>query len=187
MWKPWSNVPYWTEITTTSHIENLDNDIFDVPSAVLQTAVTPVNSSANLQFFWEVDPLDKDPSYLVNLHFSELMNLTKSEKREFNLTLNNAMWYTASFSPDYLYSNAIYGSNPIRGSQRYNAALTKTENSTLPPILNALELFIVLPVSNVPTDSVDGKVLTFLHNLTSNFYRKLLNNSCALLYSYELQ
>ncbi|XP_078168529.1 putative leucine-rich repeat receptor-like protein kinase At2g19210 [Carex rostrata] len=167
MWKPWSNVPYWTEITTTSHIENLDNDIFDVPSAVLQTAVTPVNSSADLQFFWEVDPLDKDPSYLVNLHFSELINLTKSEKREFNLTLNNAMWYTASFSPDYLYSNAIYGSKPIRGSQRYNASLTKTENSTLPPILNALELFIVLPVSDVSTDSVDVSSI----NAIKSYYR----------------
>ncbi|KAJ4768531.1 Leucine-rich repeat protein kinase family protein [Rhynchospora pubera] len=154
MWEPWSNVPYWTEITTTSHIQNLPNDLFEVPSAVLQTAVIPVNSS-EIQFFWEVDPVDKDPSYMANLHISELMQLTANQKREFNITLNDAMWYNSSFSPDYLYSDAIYGLRPFHGSQRYNVSLTATANSTLPPILNAVELFIVLPVSAIPSDSGD--------------------------------
>ncbi|XP_078169131.1 putative leucine-rich repeat receptor-like protein kinase At2g19210 [Carex rostrata] len=154
MWEPWSNVPYWTEITTTSHVQNIVNDIFEAPSAVMQTAVTPVNSS-ELVFFWDVDPFEKDPGYLVNLHFSELTNLPKNAKREFNISWNNFQWYNESYSPSYLSTDAIYGSRPFSGYQRYNVTLTATENSTLPPILNAVEVFIAQPVSDVPTDSVD--------------------------------
>ncbi|XP_078169128.1 putative leucine-rich repeat receptor-like protein kinase At2g19210 isoform X2 [Carex rostrata] len=162
MWKPWSNVPFWTELTTTSHIQNVDNDFFEVPSAVLQTAVTPVNSS-KLELFWEVDPLDDNPGYLVNLHFSELMNITNA-KREFNITVNDVKWLT--FFPDYGHANAVYMDIPIRGFRRYNLTLTATKNSTLPPILNAVELFIVLPISDAPTGSVD---VSAINAIKSNY------------------
>jgi Malectin-like domain len=168
MWKAWSYNPlFWAEVTTTSSIQNFDSDLFDVPSAVLQTAVTPVNSS-ELKFYWDTDPLTKDPGYLGNLHFSELLNLAKNEKREFYITLNNAMW-DKPFSPDYLYSDATYSVMPKRGSKQYNVMLIANANSTLPPILNAFELFIAMSVSDIPTDSGDGKVLSFLTNSISIF------------------
>lgn len=162
MWQPWSHVGYWTEISTTSLVQKLEEDIFEVPSTVMQTAVTPTNSSESLQLYWEVDPLAKTPGYLLNLHFSELVKLAKNAKREFNITMDNAMFYNESYSPSYLYSEACYSSKPIRGSSpRHNISLIATVNSTLPPILNAVELFIVLPISDVPTDSADGELLAF--------------------------
>jgi Malectin-like domain len=172
MWEPWSNVPFWTEITTTSHVQNIINDIFEVPSAIFQTAVTPVNSS-QLMFYWDTDPLEQDPGYLANLHFSEIVNLTNNATREFNITINDAMWYNGSFTPEYLTANAIYGSRPIHGFQRYNVTLTATTNSTLPPILNAVELFIAMSVSDIPTDSGDGKVLSFITNSISIFQKQI--------------
>ncbi|KAJ4749617.1 Leucine-rich repeat protein kinase family protein [Rhynchospora pubera] len=159
MWEPWSNVPYWTEITTSSHVQSVQNDIFEVPSAVLQTAVTPVNATpanaSELKFFWLADPPNKDPEYLANLHFSELMNLTKDQKREFNITLNDAMFSPEPFSPDPLYANAVYGFKPVHGRQQYIFTLKATANSTLPPIVNAVEVLVVLQVSGIPTDSAD--------------------------------
>ncbi|KAJ3704089.1 hypothetical protein LUZ61_007794 [Rhynchospora tenuis] len=159
MWEPWSNYPYWTEITTSSHVQNVQNDIFEVPSVVLQTAVTPVNATpantSELKFFWLPDPPDKDPEYLANLHFSELMNLTKDQKREFNITLNDAMFSPGPFSPDPLYANAVYGFKPVHGRQQYILTLKATANSTLPPIINAVEVFLVLQVSGILTDSAD--------------------------------
>ncbi|KAJ3670935.1 hypothetical protein LUZ60_008361 [Juncus effusus] len=158
MWEPWSNVPFWTEITTTSHVQNIQNDFFEAPSAVMQTAVIPVNSSM-LEFYWSPNPVDGNPSYLGTLHLSEIQELNSNQSRWFNITLNNVMWYGQPFSPQYLYTNAIYGFKPIRGADRYNVSLIQTENSTLPPILNAVELFIVLPVTDVPTDSGDVSVI----------------------------
>ncbi|KAJ3704093.1 hypothetical protein LUZ61_007798 [Rhynchospora tenuis] len=160
MWKPWSNVPYWAEITTSQHIQNTQNDPFEAPSAVLQTAVTPVNATpANtsaLKFFWLADPFDKDPDYLATFHFSELQTLTNGQKREFNITINDAMFSPKPYSPYPLYADAIYGRyKPFPGMRQYNVTLKASSNSTLSPILNAVEVFSVLPVSDIPTDSVD--------------------------------
>ncbi|KAJ3704097.1 hypothetical protein LUZ61_007802 [Rhynchospora tenuis] len=154
MWEPWSNEPTWAEITTTSCIQNIQNDLFEVPSAVLQTAVTPVNS-LELKTFWTADPLGKDPEYLANFHFSELMNLTKDQKREFNLIIQDVRFSSEPFTPAFLLSNAIYLDNPVHGLQQYNVTIKATVNSTLPPILNAVEVFMVLPVFDLPTDSAD--------------------------------
>ncbi|KAJ4821269.1 Leucine-rich repeat protein kinase family protein [Rhynchospora pubera] len=171
MWEPWSRVPNWTEITTTSHIQNFPDDLFEAPSAVMQTAATPVNSS-EIQFYWDVNPIDKGLSYIANLHFSELMQLTENQKREFNIKINNIQWYNRWFSPDYLYSDAVYAVRSIDGFQRYNVLLAATANSTLPPILNAVELFIVLPVSAVPTDSGDVSAINVIktsYQITKNW------------------
>ncbi|KAJ1688112.1 hypothetical protein LUZ63_019502 [Rhynchospora breviuscula] len=163
MWEPWSNLPYWNETDTTSYIQTLPNDLFEAPSAVLQTAVIPVNSS-EIQFFWDVDPTDKFISYVANLHFSELIQT--DQKREFTITINNVPWYKNSFSPKYLYQDTIYALRPIDGFQQYKVTLAATVDSTLPPILNAVELFILLPVSAVTTDNGDGEVNFYLqHNL----------------------
>ncbi|XP_073006565.1 senescence-induced receptor-like serine/threonine-protein kinase, partial [Typha latifolia] len=87
-WKPWNNVPYWTEISTASTIQSRSKDNFEVPSSVLQTAVTPVNSS-KLLFYWIPHPEDKDPVYVAALHFSELINALVL--KEFNVYLNDIL------------------------------------------------------------------------------------------------
>ncbi|KAJ3670932.1 hypothetical protein LUZ60_008358 [Juncus effusus] len=120
----------------------------------MQTAVVPVNSSV-LEFFWSPKPIDKNPGYLATLHLSEIQELNNNQSRWFNVTLNNFKWLEDPFSPDYLQNNVVYGFRPIRGFDRYNVSLTQTENSTLPPILNAVEVFTVLSVSDVPTDNGD--------------------------------
>lgn len=156
MWEPWSNEPYWTELTTTSHISNLIIDPFETPSAVMQTAVTPANSSV-LKFDWGPDPFYKTPSYWFALHFSEIQFLDKNQSRWFNVTVNGVMCYDKSYSPPYLLTDALYGRSAVQLKQ-YNVSLVATGNSTLPPLLNAFECFIVLPVENAPTDGGDGEI-----------------------------
>lgn len=156
MWEPWSNKPYWSELTTTSHLTNLLFDYFQVPSAVMQTAVTPVNSSV-LEFDGGPGPFDKNPSYWFALHVSEIQLLDKNQSRLFNITVNGAMWYGQSYSPPYLLINTVFGKSALQLPQ-YNVTLVATGNSTLPPLLNAFESFIVLPVLNVPTDDGDGMI-----------------------------
>nr|AWA44823.1 hypothetical protein SO179B13_000003 [Saccharum officinarum] len=42
------------------------------------------------------------------------------------------------------------------GYTRYNVSLNATANSTLPPMINAMEVFSLIPTTNVGTDSIDG-------------------------------
>lgn len=155
MWEPWSNEPYWTELTTTSHISNFVVDPFEIPSAVMQTAVMPANSSV-LKFDWGLDPFYKNPSYWFALHFTEIQFLDKNQSRLFNVTVDGMMWYD-KYSPPYLLTDALFGKSALQFLQ-YNVSLVATGNSTLPPLLNAFECFIVLPVANAPTDGGDGKI-----------------------------
>ncbi|XP_073006626.1 putative leucine-rich repeat receptor-like protein kinase At2g19210 [Typha latifolia] len=154
IWIPWNNVPFCTEITTTSTVQNINNDFFEAPTAVMQTAITPVNSS-QIEFYWEDNPEDKNPGYVGVMHFSEIQIHNSSELREFEILINGNRWYANPFTPEPLYSDAVYSVNPIRGSRRYNVSIKATTNSTLPPIINAVEVFTVLGVPEIPTDSGD--------------------------------
>lgn len=152
LWEPWSNEPYWTELTTTSNVSNFYSDFFEVPSAVMQNAVTPVNSSL-LEFNLELSPLDTSLSFWFVLHISEIQLLGVNQSRSFNITANNILWF--DYSPPYLLTDAFYAKHALKMLQ-FHVAFDATESSTLPPLLNAVELFNVLPVVDIPTVAEDG-------------------------------
>ncbi|KAF8715745.1 hypothetical protein HU200_026690 [Digitaria exilis] len=161
-WYPWVDATSWSSISTTERVQNIDNDLFEAPSKVMQTAVTPRNASSNIEFFWDNDPQPNDPSpgYIGILHFSEVELLPGSATRQFYININGKQWYPKPFTPEYLYSDAIYNNNPHSGFARYNISLNATGNSTLPPIINAVEVFSVIPTTNVGTDSQDVSAIT---------------------------
>lgn len=55
---------------------------------------------------------------------------------------------------DYIYSTA-----PLQLSTEYEIFINATDNSTLPPFINAIEIFSVISTTNVVTDSSDGTIL----------------------------
>ncbi|CAL5095908.1 unnamed protein product [Urochloa decumbens] len=149
----------WRSISTTSRVNNVENDKFEAPSAVMQTAITPSNASRNIQFSWDPEPQPSDPSpgYIAIMYFSELDNLSSNQVRQFYISLNGKPWYSSAFRPEYLLSNAIFDNEPNRYYQ-YSITISATANSTLPPIINALEVFSVMNTTNVGTDAQDGSV-----------------------------
>ncbi|XP_073006816.1 putative leucine-rich repeat receptor-like protein kinase At2g19210 isoform X1 [Typha latifolia] len=154
IWEPWSNVPYWAEISTSSAIQGADNDLFEVPSVVMQTAIQPVDST-DIKFYWAPKPQDKDPKYIAVMHFAELQKLKRKDLRQFEVYLNGIPWYDQAINPRYLYRDTVYNSNPKRGYLQYNILVSATSNSTLPPIINAMEIFMVLQTAELATDSED--------------------------------
>jgi hypothetical protein len=157
-WLPGVNVTSWSSISTTQRVQNIDNDLFEAPSKVMQTAVTPRNASKNIEFSWDpyLQPKDPTPGYIGILHFSELQILPSNATRQFYVNLNGKPWYPEPYTPPYLTTDAIYNSNPNRGLAHYNISINATANSTLPPIINAVEVFSVISTTNVATDSQDG-------------------------------
>lgn len=159
-WEAYINISLWTEISTNSTINNLVIDYFEAPYAVMQTAVTPANSR-NLDYSWKFDPGDLG-ELLAVLYFSEFLTLPGNMSRQFYIYLNNFLWYDQPFATDRLLNNYVYGLNPITGYQQYNVSLQALSNSTLPPILNAMEILTRMGNSNVATDSEDGKLFPLL-------------------------
>uniref|UniRef100_A0A0D9WIU9 non-specific serine/threonine protein kinase n=1 Tax=Leersia perrieri TaxID=77586 RepID=A0A0D9WIU9_9ORYZ len=161
VWVPWTNPADWTVISTTTMVQNLENDIFEVPSPVLQTAITPRNASSNIHFGWEayIQPKDPVPGYIVNFHFTEVQLLANNVVREFYINLNSKLIYNESYRPAYLYADATYNSKPFLRYPQYNISINATSNSTLPPLINAIELFSVIPMIIVGTDSQDASAM----------------------------
>ncbi|XP_073006814.1 probable LRR receptor-like serine/threonine-protein kinase At1g05700 [Typha latifolia] len=153
-WIPWNNEPGLTEISTSSAIRSSPNDHYAAPSSVIQTAVTPKKSS-KIEYHWIPDPQDKNPGFVAVLYFSELEILRGNAKREFDIYLNGIPRAVVPFSPDYLYPDALYSDKPAPRYPRYNLSIVATSKSTLPPIINALELFRVLDITGNATDSGD--------------------------------
>ncbi|URE32353.1 receptor-like protein kinase [Musa troglodytarum] len=156
LWEPWS-LPTWADISTNSTVENLSQDYFEAPSAVMQTAVTPVNSTT-LLLSWDPYPGDVN-QYFPILHISDFVKLSGTNvSRQFYVYVNGIQWLENPMTPDYLFSDAVYSIHPLGQFRSYNITLVALSNSTLPPILNALEIYSTLSDANVPSN--DGDDLT---------------------------
>jgi Leucine-rich repeat (LRR) protein len=125
----------------------------------MQTAITPRggNTSDRIKFSWSSRPQPRDPAprYILVLYFSELQPLPGGSARQFYININGELWYPGGFTPSYLVTSQIYSISPMWGSDQYNVSLNATANSTLPPIINAVEVFSVIPTTNLGTDAKD--------------------------------
>ena len=158
MWFPY-NTPQSIPFNTSFAIDSATQFQYKLPSIVMATAVKPMN---NVSLDFEVDIVDPILQCYIYLHFVELDKLQENEYREFNINLNGKPWLEASVVPNYLYSTTIYSTVPVRGP-KLKFSINKTENSTLPPILNAMEVYIVKDFFQAPTDQEDG--MLFLHKI----------------------
>ncbi|KAM0828344.1 hypothetical protein ACQ4PT_067621 [Festuca glaucescens] len=177
IWPPTYNKNFWTEITTTQKVQNLDNDLFGAPSAVLQTAIRPLNASEDIwgaTIGWTSQPTTMDPSpgYIIILHFAELQVLPSNAVRELNVLLFGDPWYTRGFTPGYLYDTVAYNTIPFTSNFRrwYSIRIEASGNATLPPFINAAEIFSIFPTTNVGTDSQDGMSCKKLISLLQTNY-----------------
>ncbi|KAF8727327.1 hypothetical protein HU200_018929 [Digitaria exilis] len=163
VWIPLMNTAIWDMISTTSKVQNLDNDIFEAPSKVMQTAITPLNGSSNISLFWDSAPQPRDPTprYMAIMHFSELVRLSGTAVREFFIEVNDVVWQSSlGLRPDYLFSDSSYSTAPLPASTRYTIPINATANSTLPPFINAIEVYSVISTTNVGTESSDVSAIT---------------------------
>ncbi|VAH21457.1 unnamed protein product [Triticum turgidum subsp. durum] len=156
VWIPWADPKEWTEISTTRQVQS-DDDDYEVPSAVMQTAVTPLNASKkNLDISWDPVPQPRNPSpgYFIVMHVSELQILPSSAVRQFYVSINGVKLNMTAAKLYYHGTGVLSNVKPFR-YDKFNISLLATTNSTLPPIINAIELFSVMSTSILGTDSQD--------------------------------
>ncbi|RRT77065.1 hypothetical protein B296_00021975, partial [Ensete ventricosum] len=156
VWGPLTD-PSWANLSSTSTV-NSSGNMFEPPSAVMQTAVTPVSGS-QLAFSW--DSVSPDDELYTILHFAEFQKLTGNAMRVFNITRNGDLWYT-SYKPRYRWAGGMHDIVPFKGSSRYEYVLNSTSDSTLPPIINAFEVYSLMQLTQAATDSGDVSCLCFI-------------------------
>ncbi|KAM0826257.1 hypothetical protein ACQ4PT_069007 [Festuca glaucescens] len=157
IWSTYDAIPNWTEISTTSVIQNNLSGVYDVPSSVIQNAAT-VNSS-RMDFSWDPSDTSVDISskYFFVFYLAELQNVPSNAVRQFDIIVNNKTWNTQPYTPTYLFAN--YFSGIVDGMANFRVSLVSTKNATLPPILNAMEMYLVKPITEVATDPGDAKAM----------------------------
>lgn len=159
IWQSYGDVAAWTNITTTADVDISKASSFDAPPVVLRSAATPVNGT-RLDFSWSPDnSLNNDNSstaYLLLLYFAELQQLPGNALRRFNILVDGTPWNgSRSYTPKYL-SAEVVEQVVVQGSGQHTVSLIATPDATLPPILNAFEIYSVQRMTELATNNGDG-------------------------------
>lgn len=133
----------------------VNSDAADAPPpAVMKSAVSAVNSTTSIQLSLGI-PSGEMPIYL-NMYFSEVTELdSTTQKRSFQIVMNNQTLLDEPFSPPYGNSTELYASN-LTVSSNTTIELVPTANSTLPPLINAMEVFAIGDFLTDGTHTNDG-------------------------------
>lgn len=144
----------WTQISTALNVKN-DND-YVPPEDALKNAATPTNTSAPLTIEWtNID--NPNDQYYVYRHFVEIQDLRTNDIREFNMLWNGEVMSSVPVIPKKLEINTVYSQSPrICDSGKCSFQLVRTNRSTLPPLLNAFEVYTVIQFPQSETDESDG-------------------------------
>lgn len=176
IWWPF-NFVYCKLLSTSLTVDANALTTFYPPSSVMETAVTPVNSSVSLDFYWT--PENPTSKFYVYMHFAEVEELQPNQTTEFNIT-QNGEYFIGPISPSYLYSTTAYSVYPVSGD-KIQYSIFRTPKSTLPPILNGLEVYMALETTESQTDEQDGIdfiLFFFLNSICSNIFKLYMIYIC---------
>ncbi|KAK7294289.1 hypothetical protein RJT34_17176 [Clitoria ternatea] len=152
IWLPALGSKAWTQLSTSLSPGDLTQNAYNLPAVVMSTAATPVNASAPFEFYWNSDSVNDQ--YYIYMNFSEVEKLASNETRSFNFYLNGKFFY-GPLIPGYQIVSTIYSRSPMTGARSYLFSLSKALLSTLPPIINAVEIFKVMDFSQSETEQDD--------------------------------
>ncbi|KAL0709975.1 hypothetical protein Bca4012_016953 [Brassica carinata] len=149
-WTPRSP-PSLTHISTTSDVS--DSGSYNIPKSVRQNAVTPTNASLTLTINWT--PENPNDQYYMYLHHAEIEDLQANETREFSVLLDGNRVFDPII-PKKLEITSMESRNPRTcEGEKCSLQLTKTRRSTLPPLLNAYEIYRVMQFMQPETNETE--------------------------------
>ena len=159
----WSTVmpSEWASVKAAYERSSLSDSEYKLPMSVMMDAATPTDINEPLTL--PVD-LEDDPSQnlYIYMHFAEVQKLNGSDIREFTVSLNGDDSWAGSDGeaviPNYLKSSTLHNPSSVSGGSTnlLSFVLTRTDRSTLPPIINAMEIYRVKDFSQSSTNQNDG-------------------------------
>ncbi|KAI9071630.1 hypothetical protein K1719_046407 [Acacia pycnantha] len=139
-------------INTSSEAINDDSKEFRLPKEVLSTAIQSLNPSSPLNINWGYS---KDQEYYVFLHFFDFKEHSQNQKRSMEISFTSTI--RDSVTLEYKQLQTKVHTIP-EGVSFTNISITSTPGSSLPPMINAYEIYRAQHQPNSPThqDDVDA-------------------------------
>jgi hypothetical protein len=156
LWQAYGDIDAWTNITSSTPVDVSNISSFHTSSMILWSAATPVNGT-QIDFAWSSDSSinNDNTSYLLLLYFAEVQRLPSNAVRRFDILVDNSTWNGSQrYTPKYLSAELV--KRMVLGSRQHTVSLVATPDATLPPILNAFEIYSVLPMTGLATNGADG-------------------------------
>ncbi|CAL9247888.1 unnamed protein product [Arabidopsis halleri] len=183
IWAPYSDDKTMS-LSTNLPVDT--NNLYNVPQLAMKTALIPTNASQTLNLGWTLNDITAQ-SYIY-MHFAEIQNLQANEIREFDITYNGGLRWFSFFRPEKLSLTTMFNPKAVSSSNGiFNFSFAMTGNSTLPPLINALEIYKVLDFLQLETDQNEVSAMMNIKN-TYGLSRKISwqGDVCApLFYRWE--
>ncbi|XP_062193803.1 probable LRR receptor-like serine/threonine-protein kinase At1g51810 isoform X4 [Phragmites australis] len=140
----------WTNLSTELTIQ--PDPSFAVSSPILRTAVAAIGNDTVLTVTAWQDSR-KTYSFMAFLHFADFQN---TQLRQFDIYFNGNQ-LGSSYNPSSLVASCVYSSSALNTTTdgTYNITLAATAKSMLPPMINAFEIYNLIPHSIPTTFSKD--------------------------------
>ncbi|GKV27240.1 hypothetical protein SLEP1_g36433 [Rubroshorea leprosula] len=159
LWRHYS-IPEAKIIEGNANIDiQASNNIYEIPMEVLNTAAQPPSRLDSLNYLFNASYFHRGSlswssrDLYVYFHLAEIVNTTKDQQREISITLNGVK--LPPITLEYLKPQSIGPQIfPVKGIA--NISIEATAESTLPPLLNAFEIYEVHNLLTSPTNTVDG-------------------------------
>jgi hypothetical protein len=145
-------LPEWTHINTSHHvIDSIDG--YDPPQDVLRTGAMPANASDPMTITWNLKTAtDQVYGYI---YIAEIMEVQANETREFEVVVNNKVHFDP-FRPTRFEAQVMFNNVPLTCEGGFcRLQLIKTPKSTLPPLMNAFEIFTGIEFPQSETNQND--------------------------------
>ncbi|KAL2332312.1 hypothetical protein Fmac_019893 [Flemingia macrophylla] len=151
----------WTSVVNDSiTADSLSQNPYHPPAVVMRTAVTPANASAPLVISWE--PQNKSDLFSAYVHLTEIQVLAENQTREFNIIVGKSR--SGNFSPTYLHVATVSTSLTITADDtKFSFEMSK--NSTLPPMISAIEIYKVRYFQQLNTFQGDVDAITSIESV----------------------
>nr|KAJ0209479.1 hypothetical protein LSAT_V11C400195460 [Lactuca sativa] len=157
LWGPSEpTTPDYISLNTSYNVSAGSSPNLELPFDIMGSAVTPKN--LNLSFDIEWDPVNTSDTFFIYMHFAEIEQLKRNQTREFNIYLNGKLWH-GPLNPLNHTTTTIPSTEPEAIASRYKLTINKTRNSTLPPIINALELYVLKKLPQKQTEDQDASAI----------------------------
>ncbi|KAK8608410.1 hypothetical protein V6N13_023834 [Hibiscus sabdariffa] len=145
IWYPY-RLPNSVSVSTSSDIDG--SNLYKVPAEVLRTAVRPSNGSSMTGSL----SVASDYEYNVYFHFAEL-EVFEDKLREISITVNGGITQ-GPFTLEYLKPLSI-SFQKLLVVGNFTFTIASTNESGLPPILNALEIYQLKQIEHSATNQSD--------------------------------
>ncbi|KAG5413181.1 hypothetical protein IGI04_000748 [Brassica rapa subsp. trilocularis] len=145
IWSPYTPLS-WSSIKTTGYIDVFQSG-YSPPDEVIKTAASPKSEEEPMELSWTSD--DTNATFYAYLYFAEFETLETNESRKMKILWNGSPFSEDSFISPFEYSTTWSASRSFTGD--HLISLQKTEDSTLPPMLNAIEIFTAQSLNEFST------------------------------------